>query len=59
METQHAEAGLVFLLLTGDECLALVRVLRVVEDNWWLDECERALLERLERHEPAAVLPAA
>jgi len=58
VETQHAEAGL-FFLLTGEECLALVRVLRVVEDNWWLDERERALLERLECYEPAAVLPAA
>ncbi len=59
METQHAEAGLVFLLLSGDECEALVRVLRVVQDNWWLDEQERALLERLESYEPAAILPAA
>jgi hypothetical protein len=58
METQHEEAGL-FFLLTGEECLALVRVLRVVEDNWWLDERERAVLERLECYEPAAVLPAA
>lgn len=58
METQHAEAGIVFLL-TGEERLALVRVLRVVEDNWWLDERERALLERFECSQPAVVLPAA
>ena len=25
-----------------------MRVLRVVEDNWWLDELEGALLARLE-----------
>jgi hypothetical protein len=25
----------------------------VVEDEWWLDEVEQALLERLERGEPA------
>jgi hypothetical protein len=35
-------------LLTGEERAALARVLRVVEDEWWLDEIERALLERLE-----------
>jgi hypothetical protein len=39
-------------LLTGEERAALARVLRVVEDEWWLDEIERALLERLEPGEP-------
>ena len=36
------------LLLTGEERAALARVLQVVEDDWWLDELEQALLERLE-----------
>jgi hypothetical protein len=47
VESQRVEPGIV-LLLTGEEQLALVRVLRVVEDNWWLDEVERSLLERLD-----------
>jgi hypothetical protein len=58
VETQRAEAGSVFLL-TREERLALVRILRVVEDNWWLDEVEGALLERLELGETAATLTAA
>lgn len=57
MESQRAESGFV-LLLTAEERAALVRVLRVVGDNWWLDETEREVLERLEN--PAAELvPAA
>jgi len=47
VESQRAESGLV-LLLTAEERAALVRVLRVVGDNWWLDELEGALLARLE-----------
>ncbi len=47
MESQRAEGGLV-LALTVEEQAALVRILRVVEDNWWLDELERDLLQRLE-----------
>ena len=47
MESQRAESGLV-LLLTAEERAALVRVLRVVEDNWWLDPVEGAVLRRLE-----------
>ncbi len=54
MESQRTEAGFVFLL-TGEERLALLRILRVVEDNWWLDEVERALLERLEGSTAASV----
>ncbi len=57
MEAQRAEAGFVFLL-SSEERLALVRILRVVEDNWWLDELEHALLERLLGSD-VAVLPAA
>ena len=57
MEPQRTEADFVFPL-TGQERLALVRILRVVEDNWWLDEVEGALLERLEGSD-AAVLSAA
>ena len=47
MESQRAESGFV-LLLTAEERAALVRVLRVVEDNWWLDPVEGAVLRRLE-----------
>ena len=47
VESQRAESGFV-LLLTAEERAALMRVLRVVEDNWWLDELEGALLSRLE-----------
>jgi hypothetical protein len=55
MEPQHTEV--VSLRLTTEECEALARILHVVEDEWWLDELERALLARLE---PAdAVLAAA
>jgi hypothetical protein len=57
VESQRAEAAVVFLL-TDEERLALARILRVVEDNWWLDEVERALLERLEASD-ATVLSAA
>ena len=47
VESQRVESGFV-LLLTAEERAALMRVLRVVEDNWWLDELEGALLARLE-----------
>jgi len=47
VESQRAESGFV-LLLTAEERAALVRVLRVVEDNWWLDAVEGAVLRRLE-----------
>jgi hypothetical protein len=57
VESQRAESGFV-LLLTAAERAALVRVLRVVADNWWLDEIEREVLDRLE--DPAVELvPAA
>ena len=52
-----AESGFV-LLLTAEERAALVRVLRVVGDNWWLDELEGVLLARLELAE-AVFVPAA
>jgi hypothetical protein len=52
MESQRTDVGTP-LLLTGEERAALARVLRVVEDEWWLDELEQALLERLESGEPA------
>jgi Trp operon repressor len=56
VESQRAESGFV-LFLTAEERAALLRVIRVVEDNWWLDEVEREVLERLEA--PAAqVVPA-
>jgi hypothetical protein len=58
VESERAEISHL-LLLTGEERAALARVLRVVEDNWWLDEVERALLERLEGSEAATALPAA
>ena len=44
-------------LLTGEEREALARILRVVEDEWWLDALEHALLERLEG--VAAAVPTA
>jgi hypothetical protein len=47
MESQRTDIGTT-LLLTGEERAALARVLHVVEDEWWLDEVEQALLERLE-----------
>ncbi|HSS72216.1 MAG TPA: hypothetical protein VLK53_01495 [Gaiellaceae bacterium] len=47
MESHLTEIGTT-LLLTGEERAVLARVLHVVEDEWWLDENERALLERLE-----------
>ena len=47
MESQRTDIGTT-LLLTGEERAALARVLHVVEDEWWLDEDEQALLERLE-----------
>jgi hypothetical protein len=56
MESQRADVGTT-LLLTGEERAALARVLHVVEDEWWLDEVEQALLERLEPDE-AALAPA-
>jgi hypothetical protein len=57
VESQRVEATVAFLL-TVEERLALARILRVVDDNWWLDEVERALLERLEASD-ATVLSAA
>ena len=57
MESQPDESGFA-LLLTADERAALVRVLRVVGDNWWLDELEGVLLARLELAE-AVFVPAA
>jgi hypothetical protein len=57
VESQRNEGGLV-LLLTAEERAALVRILRVVEDNWWLDEVERDLLLRLDSSDTALV-PAA
>jgi hypothetical protein len=48
VESQRVESGGFVLLLTAEERAALMRVLRVVEDNWWLDELEGALLARLE-----------
>jgi hypothetical protein len=56
MESQRTDIGTT-LLLTGEERAALARVLHVVEDEWWLDEVEQALLERLEPGE-AALAPA-
>jgi hypothetical protein len=47
MESQRTEV-VISLRLTTEEREALARVLHVVEDEWWLDELERALLERLE-----------
>ena len=47
MESQRTDIGTT-LLLTGEERAVLARVLHVVEDEWWLDENEQALLERLE-----------
>jgi hypothetical protein len=57
MESQRTDVGGTTLLLTGEERAALARVLRVVEDEWWLDEVEQALLERLEPGE-ALLTPA-
>jgi hypothetical protein len=54
---QRTEPRYIFLL-TGEELLALVRVLRVVQDNWWLDDVEGTLLERLDGAD-AVFLPAA
>jgi hypothetical protein len=56
VDSQRTEAPIVFLL-TGEERAALERILRVVEDEWWLDEVEHALLRRLEA--AAAQLPTA
>ena len=47
MESQRTDIGTT-LLLTGEERAVLARILHVVEDEWWLDEVEQALLERLE-----------
>jgi hypothetical protein len=51
MESQRNEAPFV-LVLSGEERAALERILRVVEDEWWLDELEHSLLERLEQAAP-------
>ena len=56
MESQRTDIGTT-LLLTGEERAALARVLHVVEDEWWLDEVEQALLARLEPGE-ALLTPA-
>jgi hypothetical protein len=55
MESQRTDIGTT-LLLTGEERAALARVLHVVEDEWWLDEVEQALLERLEPDEAVLTL---
>jgi hypothetical protein len=57
VESRRAESGFV-LLLTAEEHAALLRVLRVVEDNWWLDVVESAVLRRLE-HSADELIPAA
>ena len=57
MESQRAESSFL-LFLTPEERAALLRVIRVVEDNWWLDEIERAVLVRLETS-AAELVPAA
>ena len=46
IETLQAER-LVALVLSEAERGALVRVLYVVKDNFWLDDIEESLLERL------------
>ena len=56
MESQRIDSGTT-LLLTVEERAALARVLHVVEDEWWLDEVEQGLLERLEPDE-AVLTPA-
>ena len=56
MESQRTQASFV-LLLTLEEREALVQILRVVEDEWWLDDLEHALLARLELDD--AAVPAA
>jgi hypothetical protein len=44
----EAEPRAVTLLeLTESEVRALVRVLYVVKDNWWLDDVEESMLRRL------------
>jgi hypothetical protein len=56
VESKRAESSIA-LLLSAEERAALLRVIRVVEDNWWLDEVERDVRERLEQLEsPAAEL---
>jgi len=56
VESKYAESSIA-LFLTAEERAALLRVIRVVEDNWWLDEVERNVLERIEQLEsPAAEL---
>ena len=57
METTTRTEAAFVLLLTGEEREALTRILRVVEDEWWLDDLERSLLERLEISN--ALVPAA
>ena len=47
VELQRSEATFVFLL-SAEERETLIRALRVIEDNWWLDDRERALLDRLD-----------
>ena len=46
IETLETER-LVALVLSERESEALVRALYVVKDNFWLDEVEESLLERL------------
>jgi hypothetical protein len=43
--------SLVALVLTSPERDALVRALYVVKDNFWLDDTEESLLQRLEEGE--------
>jgi Trp operon repressor len=47
VESQRTESSFL-LLLTQEERTALLRVIHVVEDNWWLDDVEREVLERIE-----------
>ncbi len=42
-----AAGASVSLQLSEEERQALIRVFYVVKDNWWLDEREQSLLERL------------
>jgi hypothetical protein len=58
VESQRTETGLV-LLLSPEERAALLRVIHVVEDNWWLDDVEREVLERIEFPTAEFELPAA
>jgi hypothetical protein len=51
VESHRSETQISFLL-TAEEREALARILRVAEDEWWLDDLEQALLQRLEHAQP-------